>query len=129
MICPTCQTDSSHIKVIGNRTGCHSCLGFAETGGKTDKILTYNADRITEQHIQNEGDLISPYTIDKSTNQVIVNESFIDKYPDQAATIFKEEELQAAGYGELKPQENDDTGEGIEFVGDESDAIEEVIGG
>lgn len=127
MICPTCSAESQHIKVIGDRTGCHNCMGFSETGGpKTDKILTYSADRITEQQIQNEGDLIPPYLVDKSTNQVTVNQDFIDKYPNQAANTFSQEELKATGNEELKPPENDDDGSGIEFNGSQEEAIKEI---
>lgn len=128
MICPTCNTGSHHIKVLGDRTGCHNCMGFSETGGpKTDKILTYTADRITEQQVQHEGDLIPPYIFDKSTNQAIVNQDFIDKYPDQAAVTFSQDELKASGNENLKPSENDDNGEGIQFNGSQEEAMREVI--
>lgn len=128
MICPTCNTESHHIKVIGDRTGCHNCMGFSETGGsKTDKILTYTADRVTEQQIQHEGDMITPYIVDKSTNQAIVNQDFVDKYPDQAAVTFSQEELKASGNENLKPPESDDNGSGIEFNGSQEEAMEGVI--
>lgn len=128
MICPTCNTESHHIKVLADRTACHNCGGFSETGGsKTDKILTYNADRITEQQIQNEGDMIPPYTVDKSTSQVIVNQDFIDKYPNQAAQTFSQEELKASGNENLKPPENDDDGSGVEFKGSQEEAMQEIV--
>lgn len=128
MICPTCQTESHHIKVIGDRAICHNCGGFSETGGpKVDKILTYNADRITEQQIQHEGDMITPYIVDKSTNQAIVNQDFIDKYPNQAAQTFSQEELKASGNENLKPPEKDDDGSGIEFKGSQEEAMREVV--
>ncbi len=126
MICPTCQTDSTHIKIIRNRVGCHKCMGFSETS-KTDKVLTYVADRITEQQVQYEGDMITPYVVDKSTNNVIVNESFVDAYPEQSTGIFTREELGKAGYEELKPPANDDNGEGITFSGDQEESIREIL--
>lgn len=128
MICPTCNTESHHIKVIGDRTVCHNCGGFSETGGsRTDRILTYNADRITEQQVQHEGDMITPYIVDKSTNQAVVNQDFIDKYPDQAAVTYSQEELKASGNEDLKPPENDDNGSGIEFNGSQEEATKEII--
>lgn len=130
MTCPTCQTETSHIKVIADKTGCHNCMGFSETGGSsTDKVLTRSSERVLEQQIQNEGDMITPYVVDKSTNKAVVNQDFIDMYPNQAAETFSQEELQATGNENLKPAVNDDTGEGIEFVGDESKAIEEIVNG
>lgn len=128
MICPTCNTETSHIKLIADKIGCHSCMGFAETGGtKTDKILTRSAERILEQQVQNEGDMIAPYIVDKSTNQVTVNQDFVDKYPDQAANTFTPDELTASGNEGLKPVANDDTGEEIVFRGSEEEAIKEIV--
>lgn len=127
-VCPTCQTKTSHIKVIGDRTGCHNCMGFSETGGSsTDKILTRSSERVLEQQVQGEGDMITPWIVDKSTNQVVVNQDFIDKYPNQAAETFTQEELKASGNESLKPVENDDTGGGIEFKGDEREAIQQIV--
>lgn len=129
MICPTCQAESSHIRIETNGSmGCSNCLGFSETGGSsTDKILTRNAPRITEQALQYEQDLITPYVVDKSTNQAVVNEEFINLYPDQAAQTYTPEELKSVGQPDLKPTSGVDNGKGIEFTGDESESIGEVI--
>lgn len=129
MVCPTCQTESSHIRINTNGSmGCHACLGFSESGGSgTDKILTRNASRITEQGLQYEQDLITPYVVDKSTNQAVVNEEFINLYPEQAAQTYTQEELKSVGQPDLKPAVNDDDGRGIEFTGDESESIREII--
>jgi hypothetical protein len=128
MICPTCNYDSSRIRV--SATGaitCHNCGGFSESGGtKTDKILTRNATRITEDQLQHEGDMITPYVVDKSTNQVVVNEEFINLYPTQAAQTYTPEELQSVGQGNLKPPEPEDTSD-IQFNGDEEQAIDAII--
>ncbi len=103
-------------------------MGFAESGGSsTDKLLTRNATRVTEQAIQYEGDLITPYVVDKSTNQAVVNEEFINLYPNQAAQTYTQEELKSVGQPDLKPPVDTDEGKGIEFSGDESDTIGEVI--
>lgn len=129
MICPTCHHESAHIRVQSNGTiGCHHCLGFSESGGsRTDKILTRNAARITDEQVQYEGDLITPYIVDKSTNKAIVNEEFINLYPNQAAETYTPAELKSVGQPDLKPAQNDDMGVGIEFSGDESEAIKEVV--
>jgi hypothetical protein len=128
MICPSCRRESSHIRIEQWRIGCHNCMGFSETGGsRTDKILTRNASRVTDEQIQYEGDLITPYIVDKTTNQAVVNEAFIDLYPDQAAQTYTAEELKSIGQSDLKPPEDTDTGQGIEFTGDESEAISDIV--
>lgn len=129
MTCPTCSTESSHIHVNTNGgISCHECGGFSESGGsRTDKILTRNADRITEQQIQYEGDLITPYVVDKSTSKAVVNEEFINLYPEQAAQTYTQDELKSVGQSDLKPAVNDDDGRGVEFSGDDSEAIKEIV--
>lgn len=129
MKCPTCTKDSSHIRITpGGAIGCHNCMGFSETGGtKTDKILTRNATRITEQQVQYEGDMITPYVVDKSTNQVVVNEDFIDMYPEQAAQTYSPDELRSVGQPDLKPTVEVDDGQGIEFSGSEQETIKEIV--
>lgn len=129
MQCPTCSSESTHIHVNTKGTiSCHKCGGFSESGGSnTDKILTRNATRITEQQLQYEQDLITPYVVDKSTNQAVVNEEFINLYPEQAAQTYTQEELKSVGQPDLKPIANDDTGKGIEFKGDDTEAIKEVL--
>lgn len=129
MTCPTCQKDSSHIRInVDGTMGCHNCMGFSETGGtKTDKILTRNATRITEQQIQHEGDMITPYVVDKSTNQVVPNEDFVALYPNQAAQTYSKDELKSIGQEGLTPEIDIDDGQGIEFVGDEKEAIHEIV--
>lgn len=131
MKCPTCTKDSSHIRITSSGAiGCHCCMGFSETGGtKTDKILTRNATRITEQQVQYEGDMITPYVVDKSTNQVVVNEDFIDMYPEQAAQTYSPDELRSVGQPDLKPTVEVDDGQGIEFVGSEQEAVKEIVNG
>lgn len=129
MRCPTCSKNSSHIRVNADGSiGCHNCLGFSETGGTpTDKILTRNATRVVEQQEQYEQDMITPYVVGKSTNKVVVNEDFIDLYPNQAAQTYSPDELKSVGQIGLKPSESKDDGEAVEFKGDEKSAIKEIV--
>lgn len=128
MICPTCSNESTHIRIDNHGVGCHNCRNFSESGGtKTDKILTRNADRVTTEQLQYEGDMITPYIVDKTTNKAIVNEAFINLYPAQAASTYTHAELKSVGQQDLKPVVNDDKGEGIEFNGIESDAIHDIV--
>lgn len=128
MQCLTCFKDSTHIRVTANGTiGCHNCMGFSESGGSsTDKILTRNAARVTDEQIQYEGDMITPYVIDKTTNQPVVNEEFLNLYPDQAAGTYTADELKSVGQPDLKPPEAEDKSN-IEFSGDENTAIADII--
>lgn len=128
MICPTCNHESTHIRIDSRGVGCHNCRGFSESGGsRTDKILTRNADRITTEQVQYEGDMITPYIVDKSTNRAVVNEEFINLYPDKAASTYTVGELKSVGQPDLKPAVNDDDGKGIEFIGDEDKAIDDIV--
>lgn len=128
MICPTCNTESTHIRIDSHGTGCHNCRGFSESGGsRTDKILTRNASRVTDEHIQYEGDIITPYVVDKNTNKAIVNEEFINLYPEQAAQTYSQDELKSVGQPDLKPSEITDDNEGVEFSGDANEAIADII--
>lgn len=129
MTCPSCSKPSSHIRInTDGSIGCHHCLGFSESGGsKTDKILTRNATRITEQREQFEADMITPYVVDKSTNQVVINEDFIELYPNQAAETFSPEELRSVGQEGLKASVEVDNGQGIEFSGSEEEAIGAIV--
>lgn len=101
-------------------------MNFSETSGKTDKLLTRASERVLDQQIQHEGDMITPWTVDKSTNKVEVNQDFIDKYPEQAAGIFSEQELKQSGNDTLKPQDHSDD-EGVTHSGDQEQAIKEMI--
>lgn len=128
MICPTCQTESAHIRVDNNGIHCHECGDYSESGGTpTDKILTRNATRISEQQEEYEGDMITPYVVDKSTSKVVVNEDFIALYPNQAAETYTPEELRSVGQEGLKPNVDIDDGQGIEFSGEESKGIKDII--
>lgn len=129
MICPTCQKNSTHIRILANgNIVCHDCGNYSESGGvRTDKILTRNASRITNQAVQFEQDLITPYIIDKTTNKPTVNQDFVDLYPNQAAGTFTPEELKASGNETLTATTEADKGENIVFSGEESEAIEEII--
>lgn len=128
MKCPTCQTETAHIRLdVDGTLTCHSCGKFSQTGGsKTDKILTRASNRVTEQQIQHEGDMIPPYTVDKNTKEVIPNEAFMEMYPHQSAETYTKEELANAGFTP-PPTENTDKGEGIEFKGDTKQGISDVI--
>lgn len=129
MICPTCNTESTHIRIDSHGTGCHNCRGFSESGGsQTDKILTRNAERITTEHIQYEGDIITPYVVDKNTNKAVVNEEFINLYPEQAAQTYSQDELKSIGQPDLRPREVADDTQGIEFSGSEETAVKEIMG-
>lgn len=129
MICPSCNTDSMRINISksGNIT-CHNCGSFSESGGSsTDKLLTRNASRITDEQVQYEGDTITPYVVDKNTNQAVVNEEFINLYPEQAAQTYTKSELASVGQPDLQPTIETDTKEGIEFSGDASEAIRDIV--
>lgn len=127
MLCPNCNTNSGHIKLVGDSIRCHACGEFSETGGTSiDKILTRNSTRVSLQQHEYEQDMITPYVIDKSTNQVIVNQDFVDLYPEQSAQTFTQEELKSSGNETLKVTvEQDD--KGVEFKGDEKKAIGDII--
>lgn len=128
MICPSCKAESSHIRIDSQGVGCHNCKGFSESGGSsTDKILTRNASRITDEQLQYEGDTITPYVVDKSTSKAIVNEEFINLYPDPAAQTYSKQELASVGQPDLQPPEITDDKQGVEFVGDEAEAIRDII--
>lgn len=110
------------------RITCYSCGNFSESGGsRTDKILTRNASRITDEQVQYEGDTLTPYIVDKSTNQAVVNEEFINLYPDQAAQTYTADELKSVGQQDLKSVEVTDMNEGIEFNGDSEQAIGDIV--
>lgn len=134
MICPRCSLPSTHFKILGDVMVCHSCGDFSESGGvKTDMILTRNSARVAEEQHQHEGDLIPPYVYSKSENKPIVNEDFIELYPDQATGIYTDGELALAGYADLKSERlanrGEDTDGEIHFTGDENEAIKEIIDG
>lgn len=130
MICLSCSTDSMRINISksGNIT-CHNCGSFSESGGSsTDKLLTRNASRITDEQVQYEGDTITPYVVDKNTNQAVVNEEFINLYPEQAAQTYNKSELASVGQPDLKPAEVEQDNSGVEFVGDAETAIGDIVG-
>lgn len=128
MLCPTCSKESTHIRIDSRGMGCHNCRGFSESGGsKTDKILTRNSARITTEQVQYEGDLITPYIVDKSTSKAVVNEEFINLYPDKAAETYTADELKSVGQPDLKPSVNDDDGKSVEFKGSEDEAISDIL--
>lgn len=107
---------------------CHSCGGFSQTGGsKTDKVLTRNASRVTEQQVQYEGDMIPPYKIDKNTKQVVPNEDFMEMYPDQSADTFSKNELQRAGYSGIKKRATKNNDKDVKFRGSAENAIKKIV--
>lgn len=129
MICSTCSNESNHIRITARGMTCHNCGGWAETaGGAADKILTRNASRVTTEHIQYEGDVITPYIVDKVTHKPIVNEDFINLYPDAAGSTYTADELKSVGQPDLKPAVTEKDMTGIEFSGDESEAVSAIVG-
>jgi len=71
--------------------------------------------------------MITPYIVDKSTNRAVVNEEFINLYPDKAAEMYTADELKSVGQPDLKPAVNDDDGKGVEFAGSEEEAISGIV--
>lgn len=134
MICPRCSINSTHLKVVGDALLCHSCGGFSESGGvKTDMILTRNSARIIEEQHQHEGDLIPPYVYSESQSKPVVNEDFIELYPDRAVETFDDAELAEVGYPDLKSEvianRGEEAREQVTFSGNEQEAIKEIVDG
>ena len=81
------------------RKVCAEHRGMSEAKGtNVSNILTRNSDRIRQQQLRYEGDMILPHTYDKLTNKFIPNPDFVDRYPDKLLTYFTPEELKSHGY-------------------------------
>ena len=135
MICPRCSTDSKHLKFVNDMLLCHSCGNFGESGGtRVDKILTRNAQRITEEQSKHEGDMITPYVFDKNEKKVVPNADFIERYPEQATETFTDDELITSGYVQVKEfveeqkRQTTATEPDVTFSGDETKGMGDIIG-
>lgn len=100
MICPNCNQTTARLMVYQNGVkACARCLGMSESAGvKVDGTLTRNSDRIREQQLRHEGDLIAPHIFDKNTKSLKPNPDFIKRYPDRLPNFYSQKELESAGH-------------------------------
>lgn len=102
MMCRTCSTNSSRIKVIHGTDVCTNC-GLVETGGsKIDGSVTRNSFRVREQQQQHKADMTPIWTYDKHSKKVKANTEFIKQFPEQAQKTFTSSELKDVGITKLK---------------------------
>lgn len=104
MNCPIGNHPTSRIIIDtdsdGNRRKvCAEHRGMSEAkGANVSNILTRSSDRVREQQLRHEGDIILPHQYDKLTNKYIPNPDFVRLYPDKLPTYFTAEELKQHGY-------------------------------
>lgn len=102
MICNTCQTHTTRIKVIDGVDSCPSCGGFSEVSNKAvDGLNSRNSLRVRSESVKMEGDTILPHKYDKASRSVTVNDEFVRLHPDKAINVYTASELKKAGYGKL----------------------------
>lgn len=111
------------------RRVCAEHRGMSEAkGANVSNILTRNSDRVRQQQLRHEGDMILPHVYDKLTNKLIPNPDFVKKYPDRLTTYFTAEDLKHHGYDKPEAlfeakakQEKEVAAEkaAVEFVGDD----------
>ena len=102
MICPNCQQPTSRLRFYKGRAICAREMGLSEAGGvKVDGVLTRNADRIREQQMKYEGDLIMPHMFDHNKRELVPNPDFIKRYPERITDTYSQDELEAAGHSQI----------------------------
>lgn len=102
MICPNCQKPTGRLRFYRGRGYCAKCLGVSEAAGfKIDGSLTRSADRIREQQMRHEGDLIMPHMFDHNTKTLVPNPDFIKRYPDRVTSSYTQTELEKAGHSKV----------------------------
>ena len=100
--CDNCHKEANHIVITADKEYCEHCGGIGATGGvRTDGLASRSIFSIRESQKAMEGDLITPYTYDQNQGKMVINQDFIDKYPDQAHNYYSEDELQKMGLNEL----------------------------
>lgn len=104
MICPIGSHPTSRMIIDTAPDGtrrriCAQHRGMSEAkGANVSNILTRNSDRVRQQQLRHEGDIILPHTYDKLTNKLVPNPDFVRLYPNQLPTYFTPEELKQHGY-------------------------------
>lgn len=103
MICRTCNTKSSRIKVIDGADYCNNCANLTETGGlHIDGSITRNSFRVREQQQAYKSDLTPPHVWNKNSRKLDVNKDFVKLFPEQAQKTFTNDELKSVGITKLK---------------------------
>lgn len=120
--CNSCNTDARHIIIDRHGERCEFCGGVSLTSGSTDKVHSRNIFSIRQSSQEFEGDLITPWTVDKNSGQRIINQDFVDRFPDQAFNYYTEDELQKLGLTKLAEKAESDRAEAI--GGQDEDDVE-----
>lgn len=102
MVCRTCDTNSSRIRVVDGVDVCTNC-GLVETAGsKIDGSMTRNSFRVREQQQQYKADLTPPHVYDKASKKLVANKEFVKLFPEQAQKTFTTKEFKDIGITKLK---------------------------
>lgn len=102
MICSTCQSSVSRIKIVRGVESCSACSGFSEVSSvAVDGLNSRNSLRVRSESVKREGDTILPHAYDKARRDVGVNADFIRLHPDKALNFYTQSELKKAGYAKL----------------------------
>ncbi len=105
MRCSTCNSETSHIRVVNGVECCPNCTSMSEAGGtRTDGLLSRNSFRIRHDSIMNEGDTLPPHAYNKHSRKVEPRDDFVRRFPDKAPDYFSRQELDKAGYKKLKEE-------------------------
>jgi len=118
MVCRTCGEESAYIKITsGGVELCSNCGGFSESSGvDTDNIITRSSQRVRQQHITSEGDQILPHIYDRNQKKAVVNQDFIDKYPNRVKDSYSKQELKKMKWVQPKMKQDVKAGK-VEFEG------------
>lgn len=135
MICPTCNYETSSLKILVDGTqGCPNCLGFAETSGSmVDNSITRNSFRVREQQQNYEGDMLPPHRYNRQTRRAEPDPEFIKRFPDKASVHYTPEELQKAKMPVLAEKVNDEQAKpkkpdpSVKFRGNTKEGIKRVL--
>lgn len=100
MICSTCNSETSHVKVVHSIEYCSNCSGISENRA-TEDIITRASSRIRIESVKYEGDMLNPQKYDKSTKKVVPNEEFLKLHGIRAKNFFSESDLNVGGYRKL----------------------------
>lgn len=130
MTCNSCQAKTTRILTTKDgRDRCPNCYPMAITGKSQDRLITRSSQRVRDQQIQFEGDMIPPHTYDKTERKLKPNQDFLDRFPEQAHNYFTPTELKKAGVASKyhKKKEAKDN-EPIEHKGSAKKAIKKIVG-
>lgn len=95
--------------------------------------MTRASFRVRSESYKHQGDTLTPFTYNKTTRKMDINQDFVKLYPDQAKLYYSDKEMKKAGMPKLSERaekikqverkHKEDLHKSVEFTGSQEKAM------